>query len=487
MFKKLSLLLAFALLFAAFAPIMAQDDTSGEIDVLLRWYYRPESLPEAAVLMEDLAAQYMEMNPNATINLVPDFPDSGSTAWMTARMAAGEAPDISWDHWFRRNQEADNWWVPLNEYFERPNPYVPEGTPGRERWADSFPDYVLDYTRAPDGNWYQVSLDWVESNIYYNKELFAEAGVEPEWASWGEFIADMHHIQNTLGVDALGTFMAGAGWSNWYWADSVFLSAVWADLASELQMDKFKDQHPYTEFPGWRILNHEEIAKAIIDGTLDATSERMDHFLRISQEFTEILPIDFIGITSLDQLLRLFLSEQNAMTWAGTWTYGQVVKGADFEWGITYLPPFSEDDFAGAPGTTYSTGGPSAAGQFGIPYSTTDGDRELAVDWLMWMSAPQNWEPQANTTAGFVTTVVGTEPSPELAGFSPILSLPDRLFTDPNGRLTTAHGDEWSQIMQGFFVGETDAETTKQLLQDAWMKGAMAVCAENSFEWCPTE
>ena len=143
-----------------------------------------------------------------------------------------------------------NWWVPLNEYFERPNPYVPEGTPGRERWPDSFPDYVLDYTRAPDGNWYQVSLDWVESNIYYNKELFAEAGVEPEWASWGEFIADMHHMQNTLGVDALGTFMAGAGWSNWYWADSVFLSAVWADLASELQMDKFKDQHPYTEFPG---------------------------------------------------------------------------------------------------------------------------------------------------------------------------------------------------------------------------------------------
>ncbi len=103
----------------------------------------------------------------------------------------------------------------------------------------------------------------------------------------------------------------------------------------------------------------------------------------------------------------------------------------------------------------------------------------------MWMSAPQNWEPQANTTAGFVTTVVGTEPSPELAGFSPILGLPDRMFTDPNGRLTTAHGDEWAQIMQGYLLGETDEETTKQLLQDSWMKGAMAVCEENAFEWCP--
>ena len=37
MFKKLSLVLAFALLFGAFAAVLAQDGPSGEIDVLLRW------------------------------------------------------------------------------------------------------------------------------------------------------------------------------------------------------------------------------------------------------------------------------------------------------------------------------------------------------------------------------------------------------------------------------------------------------------------
>ena len=33
-------------------------------------------------------------------------------------------------------------------------------------------------------------------------------------------------------------------------------------------------------------------------------------------------------------------------------------------------------------------------------------------------------------------------------------------------------------------MGETDEATTKQLLQDSWMKGATAVCENNAFEWC---
>ena len=151
-----------------------------------------------------------------------------------------------------------------------------------------------------------------------------------------------------------------------------------------------------------------------------------------------------------------------------------------------FLPPFSEDDFAGAPGTTYSVGGPTSAGQFGIPNSTAEaGDLELAVDWLMWLSAPQNFGPLATTGAGFIPLVAGTEKSPALQGFDLILDLPDRLFAGYGGRLTVEHGEEWLTIMQGYLLGETDEETTKQLMQDSWMKGAMQICADSSFEWCP--
>ena len=77
MFRKLSLIFAVAVLFGALGPVFAQDGPSGEIDVLLRWYYRPVQFPDAAAIVESIAAQYMEMNPDATINLVPDFPETG--------------------------------------------------------------------------------------------------------------------------------------------------------------------------------------------------------------------------------------------------------------------------------------------------------------------------------------------------------------------------------------------------------------------------
>ena len=231
-------------------------------------------------------------------------------------------------------------------------------------------------------------------------------------------------------MDALGAGVS-AGTPTFVWADSIFLSAVWADMASELYIDKFSDLHPVTEFPGWCQINLEEFTKAVIDGKLDATDERMDHYLRISKELTDILPIDYLSIGGLDDLLRLFLSEQTATTWAGTWTNHEILTSATFEWGVMFLPPFSEDDFAGAPGTTYSVGGPTSAGQFGIPNSTAEaGDLELAVDWLMWLSAPQNFGPLATTGAGFIPLVAGTEKSPArcraLTSFStcPIACLP---------------------------------------------------------------
>ena len=110
---------------------------------------------------------------------------------------------------------------------------------------------------------------------------------------------------------------------------------------------------------------------------------------------------------------------------------------------------------------------------------------ELAVDYLMWMSAPQNFGPLANTFGGFIPMVAGTEVGPVLANFFSVAALPDRLFGDPSARLTIEQGDNWTQIMQGYFLGATDEEETKALLQESWENGTAALCQANEFDWCP--
>jgi len=476
-----------ALLLALVGAAAAQGPAlSGEIDVYPQNYYNPESDPETAAVMEEIAQAYMDLHPGVTINLIPNLPaGTNYDTWLAARIAAGEAPDIAWEQFYSRNTTHAEWWVPLNDYFEMPNPYIEAGTPGSERWMDSFPDYVMNQTRAADGNWYQVSLDWVETALYCNTDLFDAAGIEMGWDDWASFVADMTALRDATGADPIAAYMAATGWSIWVWADDVFLSAVWADMASELMMEEYTALQPDRDF---RQLNPEEIARAIIDGTLNATDPRMDEYLRISLDFVSLLPVDYTGITTYDDAQRLFLSEQAACFWGGTWSNKQIEESAPFAWTVTYLPPFTENDFPGAPGTAYRVGGPSSAGQYGIPVRTQEeGKLDLAVDFLMYLAAPQNFGRLAATYRAFIPMVAGTEGGAVVENFAGVAALPERLFTDPAGRLTAEAGDQWATVMQGYFLGTIDAETAKAQLQDIWMNGALALCADQGYDWCPAQ
>jgi len=58
----------------------------------------------------------------------------------------------------------------------------------------------------------------------------------------------------------------------------------------------------------------------------------------------------------------MWLGEQLAVYWGGSWDNKEITDSASFEWGLTYLPPFTEEDFEGAPGTIYRVGGPARPG-----------------------------------------------------------------------------------------------------------------------------
>jgi raffinose/stachyose/melibiose transport system substrate-binding protein len=464
--------------------VNAQDELTGELNVFLQEYYQPDRDATIAAISEEIAQEYMALHPGVTINLVPNLPAGQDfETYLAARMAAGESPDIMWQQFYSRNLRADEWWVPLNDVLEMPNPYIEEGTPGRERWADSFPDFVLGQTRAADGNWYQVSLDWVETGLYYNKEMFAEVGVDPaNWTNWSSFINDMRTLKDSLGIDPVGMYMQQSGWSNWVWADDIFLTVAWADIGQSFYMEKYNDPNR-----PWRQLNPEEIAKAVIEGQLNAEDPRMDDYLRISREFVELFPIDYTGITSLDDLNTLFFSEQVAATWSGTWVARPFTEQVPFEYGITYLPPFTSEDAPGAQGTAYRVGGPSSAGQYGIAQSAlANGKFDLAADFLMFLAAPQNFGRLAQAHGGYIPMIAGAEAGEVMAGFADIAALPERLFTDPQGRLTLESGDAYQAAMQAFFLGQTDEAQTKAALQQTWMDGALALCAEQGYEWCPS-
>jgi len=161
MFKRIILSLALlALLSLSLTSLLAQEE-----DVTIEWWSHWANEPAKRVVIEQIAADYMEANPNVTINLTwwdkqPLFDAVRNT------MTAGEgAPDIA-----TFDQEVISW--------------VEAG------WVVDLDDYLpwenfVEGTRA-DGNYenlgiegqYKFNISSVVNMIFYNPEIFAELEIE---------------------------------------------------------------------------------------------------------------------------------------------------------------------------------------------------------------------------------------------------------------------------------------------------------------------
>lgn len=463
----------------------SEQELSGTITFYPQNYYNPDARPEAAAVVEELFAEYENMNPGVKVELIPYVGGSNEyRAWLLTRLAAGQAPNITWEQYSDRNREADEVWVPLTDYLQMPNRYVPQGQPGSERWIDLFPSYVLSQIQARDGHWYEIAMDWVETGLFYNKEIFAEVGIEADWQSFTEFIQDCEKLR-AAGYEPVGVFMTPE-WSTYQWLDDVFISSAFSDIGPEWYIDTYNiDQRDF------RRLNPEEVAKAVYEGKLTTTDPRFDIYLSLTKQFADACLMEgFAGGIDYDSMQRLFVEGKVAMAWLGSWSAATLDQDVNFDFGLTYLPPITKEEnpFAAHPDTSYRVGGPSGPGQYGITKATAEaGLLEEAIDVLMYWSAPQNFQRVYDAYPNQVPVLAGMEPSEVAQRFQFVAAMPERLFGDPIARLTPQFGTEHNRLFQQFMLGEITAEQLKERYQPLLEQGAVELCRSEGWEWCADE
>lgn len=156
---------------------------------------------------------YMAEHPNVTINysLVPN---SNDDYWskMTAAIASNSAPDIFYFH----NQR-------ISTFKDALAPFPEEIFPIEEMRANYYAfdaSCVLD-----DGNWYFFPLGIMDGQIYYNKQIFSDAGVaEPEGTlTWDEFreLARQLTVYDANG-DIVQSGFSSKGFARFMWPDLFF-------------------------------------------------------------------------------------------------------------------------------------------------------------------------------------------------------------------------------------------------------------------------
>lgn len=124
--------------------------------------------------LAEAAAAYQQDHPGITIEFVDEKFDT-YTDTVRVKAAAGEMWDVYWAQWNALNGSLPRGIaVNLAPAFAEANPYAPE----YDTWAEAMNPQVIAATAASEGTSYNINGDYVFTGWYYNKDLFAEAGVE---------------------------------------------------------------------------------------------------------------------------------------------------------------------------------------------------------------------------------------------------------------------------------------------------------------------
>ncbi|MGC8890615.1 MAG: ABC transporter substrate-binding protein [bacterium] len=381
----------------------------GELSVFLQ-AYTPRERTEADRWLPPqygwtIQKEYEKLHPEVKIKFL-EAVETDYFTWIQTRLIGGEAPHIFWGH----HGWAEEWGpkglvIAMDPYLDLPNPYIP----GNKRWRDIFDPSVLAQNAAPDGKQYTINGDLVTTGIFYNKDVFDQLGLKvPKY--WDEFIMVLKKIK----ADGKYIPMSWPGAEKEYaysWLNRFTHYPLYKPLMKEF------DVIP-EEKPG--VVTQKEQALAWKKGIETLTSERWKIGAQLQKEFSQYWSPGFLGLTA-SQAYEQFITGKAAMYLDGSWQIKPVRLDPlrKFNWGWMPFPVVTNKTtkYAPRPGTIkgLTLGGPSAAFQFNVPASAQkQGMLEVAVDFLMYLTAPKNAGPLIADLGAFLPSIKGVKPAKEL-------------------------------------------------------------------------
>ena len=343
--------------------------------------------------------------------------------YLVTQLSSGQAPDIInvnvEDVWVDIHK---GWYVPLDGWLEAPNVFIREQgdptAPGYEQWWDQFKYQAVSRGKAaPDGLNYCITFDMIETGIYYNKDIFEEVGVEiPD--TWEEFIEIMGKIREANYIPMLMVM----------------------DNINDWAVDLFFDQLYFDILPGIDLLQ-DPVREQYLEGYLDAEEltylfQRRGFFGHDDPRYRELWRLLYEyrqycnqNLATVD-MVREFVTQQASMIWmASPLTYRLLAdRDLGFDWGVFYMPPMTEATSPYTTGVDMCVIGGSATqlevtnrafSDTGDP--NTSERLQRVMEFLQFMTVPENYERIVNEYASFIPNIHGVEAKESLQPFVDIL------------------------------------------------------------------
>ena len=326
------LLIALALLLAV-TPLIASGQSESKADsgkMTLRFFFPIGTAGNLANLMTSLCEEYSEQNPDVEIEAIyaGDYVQTFQRTLTSSR--AGDPPDVA----VLTNADV---WTAVDEGIALPlQPFIDAEGPD---FLDRFFPAMLDDCKVADE---YVAIPFQKSThvLYYNKDMFREAGLDPEkgpdtWDELVEYCKLLTVPGEIYGVEIPIDF--------YYMA--VFI------LQNGGTINNIEGTETYLDSP--EAIETLEFLRSLVEAGYTPAKR-------------------LYGDSSSD-----FVAGKAAMMYNSSGSLGFVRDSCAFDWGVCYLPAGKERV------------APTGGGQFVICQGTSPERQQAAWEFIKWMTEPE--------------------------------------------------------------------------------------------------
>ncbi len=303
-------------------------------------------------------------------------------------------------------------------------------TPEDKAWLASFYPGFMENSQTGGKTW---GIPFQRSTIvlYYNKEAFKEAGLDPNKApaNWKEMVDDAQKLtkRDASGrVTQWGVQIPSSGFPYWLFQALAIENGV--NLMNAAGTETYYDK--------------------------PAVIEALQYWVDLVKKY-KVHPE---GIVDWGTTPKDFFERKAAMVWTTTGNLTNVRSNAKFDFGVAMLPASKE------------RGSPTGGGNFYLFKKSTPAQREAAFKFIKWVTTPQR-AAQWGIDTGYVAVRADAWETPAMkqyvTGFPPAAVARDQLpyakaelSTHDNQRVTKALND-------GLQAALTGTKTPEQALKDA--------------------
>ena len=310
-------------------------------DVNLQFFFPVAVGGKAANTIDSLTSDYVSQTPRVKIDAVYAGSYQDTITKVLTAVKGGNPPQLSVilsvDMFTLIEEEAI---VSIEELF----------TTDEERtWLEGFYPAFMENSKT-GGKTYGVPFQRSTPVLYWNKEAFKEAGLDPDTppATWDEMVSFGKKLTKT---DAAGNV------SQW---------------GVRIPSSGF----PYWLFQGLTTQNDAFVMNSDGNETYfddPAVIEALQYLVDLSTKHKVMAP----GIIEWGTTPKAFFERETAMMWTTTGNLTNVRANAPFDFGVAMLP------------ANKRRGAPTGGGNFYIFSDSSDTQKKASLDFIRWITAPE--------------------------------------------------------------------------------------------------